>query len=122
LKAALSKDPGIDIPDDHHLLSSPRCHLAFSVQYVGRPIDGTLITGYALNKLPTSRGRITLASSDPADKPKIDNNHHATEVDRYRLRTGLRLMSEISIPMQGKRWLLGRGARGDESYYCNFDG
>jgi choline dehydrogenase-like flavoprotein len=36
LKAALSKDSETDIPDDHHLLSSPRRHLVLFVQYVGR--------------------------------------------------------------------------------------
>jgi choline dehydrogenase-like flavoprotein len=107
LKTALSKDSGTDIPDDHHLLLSPRCHLAFFVQYVGRPIDGTLITGYALNKLPTSRGRVSLGSSDPADKPKIDNNHYATEADKYRLRTGLRLMSKMFNTPAGKEMVVG---------------
>jgi len=103
LKAALSQDSGTDIPDDHHLLSSPRCHLAFFVQYVGRPIDGTLITGYALNKLPPSRRRVSLASSDPGDKPKFDNNHFSTEADRYRLRTGLRLVSKMFNTPVGER-------------------
>jgi choline dehydrogenase-like flavoprotein len=108
LKAALSKDSETNIPgDDHRLLSSPRCHLALFVQYVGRPIDGTLITGFALNKLPTSRGRVSLASSDPADNPKIDNNHYATEADRYRLRTGLRLMSEMFNTPAGKEMVVG---------------
>jgi hypothetical protein len=74
---------------------------------VGRPTDGTLITGYALNKLPTSRERISLPSSDPMDKPKIDNNHYATEADRYRLRTALRLMSKAFNTPAGKEMVVG---------------
>ena len=44
---------------------------------------------------PTSRGRITLTSADPAAAPAIDPNYLATERDREDMRTAVRLTREI---------------------------
>src|ERR1700760_1601897 len=47
--------------------------------------------------LPTSRGSITLASSDPSDAPVIDPNYYATEFDRVLLRTGIRSVIQLML-------------------------
>ena len=41
--------------------------------------------------MPTSRGSVKLASTDPTGDPLIDPNYYATEADRVVLRSGLRL-------------------------------
>ena len=54
------------------------------------PRDGTHITTVVLCLSPTSRGSISLHSSDPRADPLIDPNYFATEHDRAVLRAGLR--------------------------------
>ena len=55
------------------------------------PFDGTCLTIGTLNLLPTSRGTVTLASTDPTANPIIDPNYYDTETDRAVLRHGVRL-------------------------------
>lgn len=95
MKAALSQDLDGPVPNNHSLLVSPRCHIGFIVNYVSIPLDGTLIMTYALDYIPTSMETVTLTSSDPRDKPLIDHNHYATEADRYRIRTGARMIAKL---------------------------
>lgn len=45
------------------------------------PFDGTCTTSGILNLHPTSRGSVTLASTDPAADPLIDPNCYETEAD-----------------------------------------
>jgi len=47
--------------------------------------------------LPTSRGSITLASSNPSDAPIIDPNYYATEFDRVLFRTGIRKVIQLML-------------------------
>lgn len=54
------------------------------------PMDGSFISSPVLGMLPTSRGRISLASKDPFTPPKIDPNYYATELDRVVIRNGVR--------------------------------
>lgn len=54
--------------------------------------------GYAIDVTqtrPESRGRLTLASSDPAKAPNIDPNYLAEEKDRAMLRDGLKMLREL---------------------------
>ncbi|MGR3376209.1 GMC family oxidoreductase [Salipiger abyssi] len=44
---------------------------------------------------PESRGRLTLASGDPRDKPLIDPNYLAAEADRVALREGLKYLRDL---------------------------
>lgn len=44
---------------------------------------------------PESRGRVSLASADPADPPRIVPNFLATEGDRETLRRGLKLLRQV---------------------------
>ena len=55
------------------------------------PFNGTCLTSGTLNVLPTSRGTVKLASTDPTADPLIDPNYFATQADRVVLREGLRL-------------------------------
>jgi choline dehydrogenase-like flavoprotein len=101
LKIALSKDlkDNMEELETQSLLTKgPRCHLGLIVRYAsapGLPSDGTIITSYALNYLPTSRGTITIASSDVNEEPIIDHNHLATEADRYRIRFRARMFTRL---------------------------
>ena len=55
------------------------------------PFDGTHIGTATMNMLPTSRGSITITSSDPTGSPVIDPNYFGTEADRVAMRAGIRL-------------------------------
>ncbi|KAF2494733.1 alcohol oxidase [Lophium mytilinum] len=101
LKAALAADdPTID--DLHPHLRPKRCHHISMVFYnpliappdysshLGGPLDGTHIALISLLLLPTSRGSITLPSTDPTAHPIIDPNYLSTSADRYSLRTAVR--------------------------------
>jgi len=93
-----------DVHDGHPLLSPPRSHTDSYVVYVGVneadpaiPMDGTHITTSVVGLLPTSRGTISLASTDPETAPLIDPNYYATEADRYVMCTGLRKMTQVVL-------------------------
>ncbi|RAL64507.1 hypothetical protein DID88_001982 [Monilinia fructigena] len=100
LKDALERDSGKN-EDSNLLVASDRAHTESFMVYVARspenptiPMNGTHVTTSVVGLLPTSRGSIKLASTDPNDAPLIDPNYYATEADRYVLRTGLRKMAE----------------------------
>ncbi|PVI02582.1 GMC oxidoreductase [Periconia macrospinosa] len=48
----------------------------------GIPVDGTHIATSTMLLLPTSRGTVTIKSTDPNDQPEIQPNYLATELDR----------------------------------------
>ena len=106
LKAAIEKDEGKPIADDHALLKGPRSHLemnllyaAFGAEQIGLqvPLDGKSIMTYYMGCLPTSRGSISLASSDTTIQPVIDTNYYATEADRHVMREGFRMLSRLML-------------------------
>jgi len=103
LRSALTMDEG-EVHDDHLLLSPPRSHTESYMVYVGVnaedpavPMDGTHISTSVVGLLPTSRGTISLASTDPETAPLIDPNYYATEAERYVMRTGLRKMAQVVL-------------------------
>jgi len=109
LQAALEKDEG-PVTVDHTLLQPPRSHLESFVVYVGAnkedpiiPMDGSHVRTRVLGLLPSSRGTVTLASSNPAEDPVIDPNYYATEADRYVIRTGLRGIAKMLIETEEGR-------------------
>ncbi|KAI9036834.1 GMC family oxidoreductase [Aspergillus affinis] len=59
------------------------------------PMDGTHIGTAVLGMVPTSRGRVTLASADAQTPPRIDPNYYATEVDRAVLRATIRQVAKV---------------------------
>jgi choline dehydrogenase-like flavoprotein len=103
LKVAIEKDEG-PISDDHPLLKGPRTHVEMLLMYLAYgteeqglniPVDGSSVTTFWMGCLPTSRGSISLASSDPTENPIIDPNYYATETDRHVMREGFRMQSRL---------------------------
>ena len=94
--------------NSHPHLSPPRSHYEILPMYARAevpltnshiPQDGSIMSIGLINLLPTSRGSITLASTDPHTDPIIDPNYYATETDRVILRTALRRnMSAFETP------------------------
>ncbi|PSN68092.1 putative glucose dehydrogenase [Corynespora cassiicola Philippines] len=104
LKAAIEKDEGGPIADNHPLLQGPRSHLEMNLLYavfgadsigLDIPNDGNSIMTFYMGCLPTSRGSITLGSNDPAVQPIIDPNYYATETDRHVMREGFKMHSRL---------------------------
>lgn len=104
LKSAIEKDESNPVTDDHPLLKGPRSHLEMNLLYtifgaeaVGLqiPMDGSSTMTYYMGCLPTSRGSITLNSSDSTAQPVIDPNYYATETDRHMMREGFRMHSRL---------------------------
>ena len=100
LKPALQLDsPNQSITDTDPYLSPPRSHYELIPMYAPTevpltnmkiPMDGSIISIGIINLLPTSRGSITLASTDPEADPLIDPNYYATHTDRTVLRAAIR--------------------------------
>jgi hypothetical protein len=95
LKTALARDSGVSDREKEGLLSAARCHLGILMLYIGVPLNGTLVTAYALNLLPISRWAITLKPADIGDQPAIYHNHYATVSDQYRLRIAVRTFAKL---------------------------
>lgn len=111
LKAPM-KDDGVLIADDHPHLAPTRGHVEIVQIYAPVPtpltdidvaFDGTVLTIGILNLLPTSRGSIELASTDPIVDPLVDPNYYATETDRVVLREGLRMALRIVESPEGQK-------------------
>ncbi|KAJ4376012.1 hypothetical protein N0V83_001292 [Neocucurbitaria cava] len=103
LRAAIEKDEGT-VPNDHPLLKGPRTHLEMLLPYavlgaetqgLQIPLDGASVSTFIMGCLPTSRGSVALASSDPTVAPVIDPNYYATETDRHVMREGFRMHSRL---------------------------
>ncbi|KAI4112767.1 MAG: hypothetical protein LQ338_008275 [Usnochroma carphineum] len=87
-----------DIPVDHAMAAKRRGHVEFFISYApiaasaffDHSLAGTHISTPILGLLPTSRGSVTLSSTDANADPIIDPNYLDTEMDREALRTGVR--------------------------------
>jgi choline dehydrogenase-like flavoprotein len=78
-------------------------------------VDGSHVTTVVFGLLPTSRGSVTLASSDPTAAPVIDPNYFATESDRYVLRWGLRNTIGVLLgTKEGQEFIEGETAAEDQ--------
>lgn len=97
---------GFDTTDaqNHDILKKDRIHLETFICYapaqsqlaeVPIPFDGTHITTLSLNMAPLSRGRISLGSADPTEKPLIDPNYCEEETDMAVFRHGIRRMLKL---------------------------
>lgn len=104
---ALAKDEGTPtVSDNHVLLKEPRSHLemnvlyaAFGAEQIGLDValEGKAITSYYLACLPSARGSITLASTDPTAHPIIDHNYCGTEADRFVMREEWCVLSRLML-------------------------
>ena len=109
IKSALQVDfPEHSITDNHPHLFPPRSHYEILPMYaptevpltnMNIPLDGSIISIGIINLLPTSRGSIALASTDPATDPLFDPNYYATHTDRAVMRAAMRRnMSAFETP------------------------
>jgi choline dehydrogenase-like flavoprotein len=94
----LVKAASIDkIDHEDPYLKEPRGNAEVFVAYApiagdsSRPPDGTLISTPVVLLLPTSRGSLLLADTNPLSDPVLDGNYLATETDRAAMRAGIRL-------------------------------
>lgn len=115
LKAALQADAGdAKISDDHPLLAG-RAHHWTATFYMPLSlgegydvqVDGEHISVNTLNFHPTSRGTVTLSSSDPRDSPIVDPQYMATHHDRYVLRAGTRKALKFAETQALRPFLVG---------------
>ncbi|MFC6725023.1 GMC family oxidoreductase [Halobium palmae] len=84
-------DPDLYAPDIQYFLA----RVYFMRHGFDNPEEGNGITPSATLLHPESRGRITLASDDPADDPLIDPNYLDREADVERLVEGMKRVREI---------------------------
>jgi choline dehydrogenase-like flavoprotein len=104
-----AKSEGADEVTVRHLSHPERCHTEIFFAYVPagpgakkfKP-DGKTITSWVMAMTPTSRGSVTLASSDPTVHPVIDPNYCATEADRTALRNGMRKVLALTSNLIGQ--------------------
>jgi choline dehydrogenase/4-pyridoxate dehydrogenase len=93
--AFLKSRPELDVPDLQLLLTAAPLD---AWPYL-RPFKAPFQDGFACRIVllhPESRGRITLASSDPAAHPKIQQRFLGTQADWTTLRGGMRMAREIA--------------------------
>lgn len=103
-----AKSEGADEVTVRHLSHPDRCHTEIFFAYVPagpgakkfKP-DGKTITSWVMALTPTSRGSVTIASSDPTAHPVIDPNYYATEADRAALRNGVRKVLALTSNLIG---------------------
>lgn len=100
--AADYHEAGIDADPKLHELLSQKGHIEVFFMYVGLNQgdsvvipDGIHVTTATILLLPSSKGSIRLADTDPKTAPVIDPNYLATEVDRYVLREGVRQVHKV---------------------------
>ena len=92
LVAFLKTDPGLRVPDIQLLFQG--APLAAG-PYLTRPfVDGFACVVVLLR--PESRGRVELASADPAKAPRIRQNFLSRDSEWRTLRAGIRLAREVS--------------------------
>ena len=105
LDEALKHD-GVDEVDAAAYLAPGRSHLETTMIYLpgpapavglNLPVDGTYVCTATMLNLPTSRGRVSLASHDPNDPPQLDPNFFATAVDRSTLAYGAKRAAQALL-------------------------
>ena len=93
------------LASDDPLVRQARGHVEFFISYApiaasaffDYSLVGTHISTPILTLLPTSRGTIMLASTDPSNDPIIDPQYFETELDREAFRTGFRLVMRTML-------------------------
>ena len=105
--------PGLDAPD-------LQLHFAptFYVEHGFENPEGSGLSIGVTPLVPKSRGRVRLASADPAAAPAIEGNYLARDEDLKTLIAGVRLCREIAAqsafdPYRGEEYLPGADAESD---------
>lgn len=119
LAEAIEADEGVaPDPATHPLLNQDRAFNEHLIMYTDGG-NGSAITFVLVNLLPTSRGKLTMSTSDINDPPLIDPNYNSTEVDKFVMREGLRLQ----IKLAGSKFAtMGRDILGGELGIPGFEG
>lgn len=102
LAKAISTDEGQEPePNTHWLLKETRTFFEAFVLYTNfdqtLPFNSSYLTAANVGLLPTSRGSVTINSSDPTVPPVINPNFFASEVDRFIWRDGLRKVIQMMV-------------------------
>ncbi|KAF8888747.1 hypothetical protein BD779DRAFT_1611207 [Infundibulicybe gibba] len=106
-----AKAEGADAQTVKHLSHPERCHTELFTSYAAAgpgarkyKTDGATATSMILSMTPTSRGTVSIASTDPTAKPVIDPNYYATETDRIAIRNTVRKTLESTLDTdEGRR-------------------
>jgi choline dehydrogenase len=115
LRAAITKDEGKAPSSSHPLLKTTRAFMEAFVIYAASspanpvvPLDGSHIVTTMVGILPTSRGTVHLASTNPRDAPVIDPRYLTTEVDKYAFRDGVKKVAKaLLMTLAGNDTVLG---------------
>lgn len=99
---AITSDEGqAPEPDTHWLLKETRTFFEAFVLYTNfdltLPSNSSYLTAANVGLLPTSRGSVSISSSDPTVPPVINPNFFASEVDRFVWRDGLRKVIKMML-------------------------
>ncbi|KAF2804349.1 glucose dehydrogenase [Mytilinidion resinicola] len=104
LIAAITKDEGKVPSSSHPLLATKRSFMETLIIYAGAsaadPViqyNGSHIISTMVGLLPTSRGTVKLASTNPADHPIIDPQYFTTEVDKLNFRHGIQRVAQLFL-------------------------
>lgn len=110
LVEAIAADEGRRPDPNHPLLKNPRSFMEHTVVYAAGsasdpciPVDGTHISSMIVGLMPTSKGHVTINSTNPADAPVIDPRYLSTKVDRYAFQTGLRTVANLMLRTEAGR-------------------
>lgn len=101
LIAAITKDRAGNVSTDHYLVKNTQAMMENNLVWVASatdpPVaaDGSHITMSMVGLKPTSRGSVSINSTDMADPPLLDPNYFDTEVDRYVWRVALRSLTSF---------------------------
>lgn len=95
--ATAAKAEGVSEEEVQFLANEKVCHTEFLMNYAAAGLeatqlesDGMTVTTMIIDMIPTSRGTITIASSDISTYPVIDPNVYATKADRTAVRNAVR--------------------------------
>ena len=83
------------------LLDKERCHVETIVIYstLGAPVplDGSIIATSVMLLIPSSRGEVSISSTDPTTQPEISPNYYDTVSDRLALIHGCRRLTQTLL-------------------------
>lgn len=115
LRKAIKEDEGPEPGYFHPLMNNKRSFIETLVIYAGAspadpivPFDGSHIATTIVGLLPTSKGTITLRSTNPADHPVIDPQYFSTKVDRLAFRHGVRRIAEVMLGTEAGKSIIAR--------------